>query len=139
LAKSNLKSQRPRSKANFQKSMATSPPTSMANQATLLFLILSTAGINTAAQALLKLGAGQSLINPFLISGVIAYGASTLFYISVLGKLNLSFVYPVIIGLTMISATFVGKYLFRERIDFSQWIGISLVLGGVLIIASSRK
>jgi small multidrug resistance pump len=111
----------------------------MANQATLLFLILSTAGINTAAQALLKLGAGQSLINPFLISGVIAYGASTLFYISVLGKLNLSFVYPVIIGLTMISATFVGKYLFRERIDFSQWIGISLVLGGVLIIASSRK
>lgn len=111
----------------------------MTHPLTLSFLILITVGLNTIAQSLLKLGAGQSLGNPYLISGVIAYGVSTLFYLSVLGKLNLSFAYPIIIGLTIITATLVGQWIFREKIALSHWIGIGLMVSGVLFIARSNS
>lgn len=102
-------------------------------------LILITVGLNTIAQALLKLGSGQNPLNLYLLGGLFAYGLSTVFYIMVLGKFNLSVAYPVIIGLTVLSTTVTGFFLLGEKLATVQWFGIGLMLSGILAIALSKS
>jgi small multidrug resistance pump len=101
-------------------------------------LILVTVGLNTIAQTLLKMGAGQNLLNLYLLGGVLAYGLSTLFYISVLGKSNLSVAYPVVIGLTILATTLAGAIVLREKVAPGQWLGVGLMLSGIWAIAFSK-
>ncbi|NJN39074.1 MAG: small multidrug resistance protein [Acaryochloridaceae cyanobacterium CSU_3_4] len=103
-----------------------------------VLLILITVGLNTLAQALLKLGSGQSLLNFYLLGGVSAYGLSTILYILVLDKLNLSVAYPVVIGLTVASTTLTGAYFLGEQVARIQWIGIGLMLSGISAIALGK-
>ncbi len=102
-------------------------------------LVLITVALNTLAQALLKLGSGQNPVNPYLLSGILSYGLSTIFYIVVLGKFNLSVAYPVIIGLTVLSTTVTGAYFLGEKVATVQWLGIGLMLSGISAIASAVK
>jgi small multidrug resistance pump len=101
-------------------------------------LILMTVGLNTLAQVLLKLGSGQNFLNLHLLGGVIVYGLSTVVYIVVLGKFNLSVVYPVVIGLTVFSATVTGAFLLGEKVTTIQWLGIGLMLSGISTIAFGK-
>jgi multidrug transporter EmrE-like cation transporter len=101
-------------------------------------LLLVTVGLNTFAQTLLKLGSGQSPLNFYLMLGIGAYGLSTIFYILVLGKYNLSVAYPVVIGLTVAATTFVGSVLLKEKVLFQHWLGIGLMLSGISAIALSQ-
>jgi small multidrug resistance pump len=96
-------------------------------------LILITVGLNTLAQIFLKLGSGQGL-NAYLLGGVLVYGLSTIFYILVLGKFNLSFAYPVIIGLTVATTTVSGAIYLGEQVGPIQWLGIGLMLSGISAI-----
>lgn len=100
-----------------------------------LILIFVTVCLNTSAQILLKLGSGKGLINPFLLSGLVAYGVSTVFYILVLGKYNLSVAYPLVIGLTVIATTLAGAIVLQEKVVLTQWVGIGLMLSGISAIA----
>ena len=101
-------------------------------------LILITVGLNTIAQALLKLGSGQNPLNFYLLGGLFAYGLSTVFYIVVLGKFNLSVIYPVIIGLTVFATTMTGAFLLGEKVVTIQWLGIGLMLSGISAIALGK-
>jgi multidrug transporter EmrE-like cation transporter len=103
-----------------------------------VLLILITVGLNTLAQALLKLGSGQSFLNFYLLGGVSAYGLSTILYILVLDKLNLSVAYPVVIGLTVASTTLTGAYFLSEKVATIQWLGIGLMLSGISAIALGK-
>ena len=110
----------------------------MNSQIFFALLIFTTVVLNTVAQTLLKLGAGQNILNIYLMGGICAYGLSTVFYIIVLGRLNLSVAYPLIIGLTIFSTTIVGAIILREKILTSQWIGVGLMLSGILVIAYTK-
>lgn len=113
----------------------------MTKQITFSLLILITVGLNTIAQILLKSGAGNGLSNLFnlhLLGGVITYGLSTLIYISVLSKMNLSIAYPVVIGLTIISTTIAGAILLREHVSSVNWVGIGLILSGIFAVAFGK-
>lgn len=101
-------------------------------------LIFVTVALNTLAQAFLKLGAGQSPLNFYLLGGIVIYGISTVFYILVLGKLNLSVAYPVVIGLTVLATTVLGAFLLKEKVVSSQWLGIGLMLSGISAIAFGK-
>jgi small multidrug resistance pump len=107
-------------------------------QFVLSLMIVITVGLNTLAQTLLKLGAGSTPLNPYLFGGLIAYGVSTIFYIAVLGKFNLSIAYPVVIGLTVIAATFSGSFFLHEKVLTGQWIGIGLMISGIAAIAFAK-
>lgn len=111
----------------------------MNNQLFFSLLILITVALNTAAQALLKLGAGQNPLNIYLLGGICTYGISTLFYIVVLGKFNLSVAYPVVIGLTILATTIVGAVILREKVTISHWWGLGLMLSGISAIAFGSK
>lgn len=95
--------------------------------------------LNTTAQTLLKLGAGRGLINLPLFGGVAAYGLSTILYVFILGRANLSLAYPIVIGLTSIFTCLSGRQVFGERIGNPQWIGIALIIGGIAFLAGSRN
>jgi multidrug transporter EmrE-like cation transporter len=101
-------------------------------------LIIATVGLNTLAQTLLKLGAGQNWLNIHLLGGIVAYGLSTIFYVVVLGRFNLSVIYPVVIGLTVLSATIAGAFLLGEKVAPLHWVGIGLMLTGISAIAIGK-
>ncbi|MBW4538643.1 MAG: small multidrug resistance protein [Myxacorys chilensis ATA2-1-KO14] len=103
-----------------------------------LALILITVGLNTAAQLLLKLGSGQGLINLYLLGGVTCYGLSTICYVFILGKFNVSFAYPLLIGLSVIATTFAGATYFHEKIPFLSLLGVGLMLSGICAIAFGK-
>jgi multidrug transporter EmrE-like cation transporter len=102
-------------------------------------LILLTVVLNTLAQTLLKLGAGQNILNIYLLGGLFAYGLSTVFYILVLSKLNLSLTYPIVIGLTVVATTFSGAIFLKEQVPSIQWLGIGLMLSGICAIAFGKS
>ncbi len=102
-------------------------------------LILVTVGLNTLAQTLLKLGAGQHPINLYLLSGILTYGVSTVFYILVLGKFNLSIAYSLVIGLTVVATTISSVLILGEKVAPVQWIGIGLMLSGMSAIAFNQN
>jgi small multidrug resistance pump len=111
----------------------------MSNQLVFCLLVSATVGLNTLAQILLKIGAGKYLLNAYLLGGILVYGISTLMYISVLSKINLSLVYPLVIGLTVIATTIAGTALFHEKIEPIAWLGIGLMLSGIWAIAFGRS
>lgn len=104
----------------------------------LLPLLLLTVLLNTVAQTLLKLGAGQNILNLYLLTGIFSYGLSTIIYIFVLSKLNLSLTYPLVIGLTVVATTFAGAIVLKEQVLNIQWIGIGLMLSGICAIAFGK-
>jgi multidrug transporter EmrE-like cation transporter len=110
----------------------------MNNPIVFSLLILITVGLNTLAQNLLKLGAGQNPLNIYLLGGICSYGLSTVFYVVVLGKLNLSVAYPVVIGLTILFTMITGAVVLREKVLISQWLGAGLMLSGIWAIASTK-
>ncbi|MEB3273043.1 MAG: small multidrug resistance protein [Prochlorothrix sp.] len=102
-------------------------------------LILFSATLNTSAQVLLKTGSGQdSPINLWVASGLALYALSAVVYIGLLGRLNLSMVYPIIIGLTTIATIVAGMLVFQEKVSFTSWIGVGLVIAGISAITLGR-
>lgn len=104
----------------------------------LIGLIGLTVALNTIAQTLLKMGANQSLLNVYAMGGIVAYGLSTLIYIVVLGKMNLSVAYPVVIGLTIVATTISSGVILRETVSPSQWLGIGLMVSAISAIALGK-
>lgn len=111
----------------------------MSSQLFFSLLILVTVALNTGAQTFLKLGSGQNPLNIYLLGGICLYGLSTVFYILVLGKFNLSVAYPVVIGLTILATTIAGTAILKEKISVSQWLGVGLMLSGIWAIALAKS
>ena len=101
-------------------------------------LIVVSVGLNTLAQTLLKLGSGQNPLNLYLFAGILSYGISTFLYIFILGKLNLSVAYPVIIGLTILATTISAAFFLGERVAIMHWLGLGLMLCGISAIAFGK-
>lgn len=110
----------------------------MSNYFLFIGMLLVTVILNTLGQSLLKLGAGQNPLNFYLFGGLVAYALSTVFYVLILGKLNLSVAYPVVIGLTIVATTFSGVILLKESVSTVHWLGIGLMLSGLSAIAFGK-
>lgn len=110
----------------------------MSSYFVLIPIVILTVVLNTIAQTLLKLGAGQNILNLYLLGGLVTYCLSTVFYILVLGKLNLSLTYPLVIGLTVVATTFAGAIVLKEQVPTLQWIGIGLMISGISAIAFGK-
>ncbi|MBE9041938.1 small multidrug resistance protein [Oscillatoriales cyanobacterium LEGE 11467] len=101
-------------------------------------LVLLTVGLNTCAQVFLKWGSSQNFLNWYLVGGILTYGLSTVIYILVLSKFNLSIAYPVVIGLTVIATTIAGTFLLEEKLNSVSWIGVGLMITGICAIAFGK-
>ena len=111
----------------------------MITQIIFSFLIFVPVGLNTIAQVLLKLGSGQNFLNFYLAGGILTYGLSTVVYIAVLSKFNLSIAYPVVIGLTVVATTMAGAFFLKEKVTSVNWMGVGLMITAICAIAFGKN
>ena len=98
------------------------------------------------AQVLIKLGA-NTLSRPSLIgmlgsapvmTGLCLYGLSTVFLVVALRDGELSILYP-IISLTYVWVTILSIVIFRESMNASKALGISIIVLGVAFLGKDDK
>ncbi len=111
-----------------------------------LFLISLLASV--AGQFFLKTGANQLgqvtsgnavslvlkiLTTPALLAGLTCYGLGAVFYILVLTRVDLSVAGPAI-ALSYVFALLVGLFVFKEAIPITRYIGLGLIVAGVILV-----
>ena len=118
----------------------------------IIFFFLGNVILNTAGNVLMKIGLTRIedlnffslqnilknvVLNAPLVIGVFSYGASLVFYLFVLQKVNLSIAYPIVVGCTMILVTIVSRLIFHEAISLIQISGSVVILIGIMLVARS--
>lgn len=116
-----------------------------------LLILLSTA-FGVAGQTALKLGVSQpgvaenatgvvSIIglifkSPLMMLGLVFYGLGALAWIAVLSRLDLSVAYP-FLALNFVLVTLSGRFLLGETVPPLRWLGILVIIAGILLVAKS--
>lgn len=72
--------------------------------------------------------------SPFVIGGLAVYGLSTVFWLTALSRVDLSFAYP-FVSLSYIVMLLASWFLFGENISWVRLMGTAIVLMGVIIIS----
>ncbi|MCP1223389.1 EamA family transporter [Sebaldella sp. S0638] len=105
-----------------------------------LYLLLSTLGM-----VLIKIG-GENLNIAFTKSyfgfqfgwismfGVVFYLVSFILWIIILSKYNLSYISPIASGLAYVLIIVFSRFLLKENISNYQWLGIIVILLGVILM-----
>lgn len=108
-----------------------------------LLLILASVLTGAFGQIFLKIGALK--INESTLSGILKflntsvffgfffYGLSSLIWIVVLRKVQLSYAYP-LVSFGYVVVFMASYFLFHETISFNRIIGLILILAGILFI-----
>lgn len=74
--------------------------------------------------------------SPYVIGGLLVYGAGTFFWLIVLNRVPLSFSYP-FISLGIVLGLFAAWGIFHESIPPLRWVGMLVVCAGVFLVARS--
>lgn len=76
----------------------------------------------------------QVFSNLKVIGGFAAYGVSSLFWIAVLSKINLSLAYPML-ALLYVLVPLAAWLFLGEQIPPLRWLGIGVIIVGIVIIS----
>jgi len=114
--------------------------------------IIIAVATGAVAQTMMKLGTqrvgrfGESpaldflfrlLTNPFVLVAILAYGFGVIFYMFMLSRLDLSYLYPVMTALGLIFATLVSSVILGEHVSLVRLSGIAVVIVGVFLVGQS--
>lgn len=75
-----------------------------------------------------------TLLNPWILLGLVLYAVATLLWFYVLKRAPLSLAYP-IQSLSYVLGLLVSRYVFHETIPWTRWVGVLVILFGVAIVA----
>ncbi|MFP4248085.1 MAG: EamA family transporter [Armatimonadota bacterium] len=115
-----------------------------------VIMLLVSISLGAAGQICLKygvslLGEGASplaiikgILTPYVFGGFVLYGLSSLVYLNVLSKLDLSYAYP-FVALSFVIVTLLSWYLLDETLPLLRLIGLALILAGVFTVAASYR
>jgi multidrug transporter EmrE-like cation transporter len=112
----------------------------------LLFLALSS---NAVANILMKLGSEQFSLglkslfvkpvlffsNGYFFSGLFFFGLALLLYTQVLARMSLSIAYPIMTSLGFVIVVGFSVLVLKEQLIWWQWLGMVMVLVGVLLLS----
>lgn len=76
----------------------------------------------------------KALTSPWLYMALITYGLATICWLYILQRVPLTIAYP-FSALAMCIVPVIAIILFGERINASYWIGLSLIIIGIITIA----
>ena len=76
--------------------------------------------------------------NPYIIIGLFAIGISSLVWLHVLSKLDLSFAYP-FVSISYIIIIFFGWLVFHEAVSALRVAGVAFIGAGVVLISRSEE
>lgn len=91
-------------------------------------------GTFPASQLLYKIV--PMFFNPYVFFGFAFFGLSSLFWLIVLSRLQLSFVYPMVSVAYVLVALF-SMLFFKESVSLVRWSGIAVIIIGVYLISRS--
>ena len=77
------------------------------------------------------------MTNPFVLLAILAFGFGVIFYMFMLSRLDLSYLYPVNAALGLVLATLISSLIFQEQISLLRLGGIGAVILGVFMLAGS--
>ncbi len=78
-------------------------------------------------------GIAHKLRSPWLWLALLCLGLGLLVWLLVLQRLEVGIAYPML-SLNFVLITLVARYLFKEAIDLRHWLGVGLVIGGVVLL-----
>ncbi len=97
---------------------------------TLLLIAIVAEVIATSA---LKLSDGFTKLGPSVLV-VVGYGCAFYCLALVLRTIPIGVAYAIWCGLGIALITIIGKFYFGQTLDLAAWVGIALIVGGVLVI-----
>lgn len=117
-----------------------------------LFVILAGVLLNAVAQLLLKAGAsavgpiagfgallgaaGTLATHPAVLGGLACYVVSVVVWIVALSRVDVSIAYP-LLSIGYLVNALLAMWLFDEAVSMQRWLGIGVILIGVVIVARS--
>lgn len=78
------------------------------------------------------------LKSAWAVIGVVLYAISALFWLVVLSRVDLSVAYP-IVAAGYVVVVFYSWLVFKEPVKWIAWIGLALIVAGVIITAQGLK
>jgi len=111
-------------------------------------LLVAAVSLGAGGQVCLKLGVNQlgggasplavlkGIFTPYVLSGFILYGVSSLLYLIALSRLELSYAYP-FVALSFVMVVVLSWWLLDETLPLLRIGGVALILVGVLTVAAS--
>ncbi|MFH0943323.1 MAG: EamA family transporter [Candidatus Beckwithbacteria bacterium] len=95
-------------------------------------------------QLILKIGMNKlgsfnlmkTFLNSTVILGLFFYGASLILWLIVLSKEKLSFVYP-LVAFSYVVTVLMSKFILKEPVPSLRWVGLGVIILGILIIAKT--
>lgn len=106
----------------------------------LINITLLVAGQTVWKIGLAKLGGLQAgnwltvLLSPYILAGIAMYGLATVLWLAVLSRLPLSIAYP-LQSTAYVVGIIVAAIVFREAVPPHRWIGVAVVIAGIVIIS----
>ena len=79
-------------------------------------------------------GIFKAISIPWLYMALFVYGIATVFWLYLLQRIPLNLAYP-FSALAMVIVPILAMYLFGERLNLSYWLGLSLIVSGIIVIA----
>ena len=77
------------------------------------------------------------LRQPLFLVGVVLYGTAAIVWFRVLSFENLSNSYPLLVSLTFALVTLGAAFFFHEQISLLKIVGLLVILGGIIMVASN--
>lgn len=114
-----------------------------------LFLSFVVSILIVTGQVLWKLEIGTSIINldnlfkkirsPLFIIGVIVYIFATVIWLYTMSKYNYHYIYPLMIGLSLILTLLASHFIFQETISWTSLLGVLVICFGIIMITTGSK
>lgn len=73
-------------------------------------------------------------LNWKILLGLAIYLAGFCTYLFLVQKYNLSYVFPVVIGLNYVAVALAAALVLHEEIHINQWLGMAAVFAGILLM-----
>ncbi|MFC3942830.1 4-amino-4-deoxy-L-arabinose-phospho-UDP flippase [Pseudomonas gingeri NCPPB 3146 = LMG 5327] len=80
-----------------------------------------------------SMGMLEKLRSPWLWLALASLGLGLLVWLLVLQRLEVGIAYPML-SLNFVLITLVAHYLFKESIDRRHWLGVVLIIAGVVLL-----
>lgn len=75
-------------------------------------------------------------LNPYVFFGFFCFGLSSIFWLVVLSRFQISFVYPMV-SVAYIIVAIASMIFFKENVTLVRWLGILVIIFGVFLISRS--
>lgn len=75
-------------------------------------------------------------LNPWVFFGFACFGLSSIFWLVVLSRMELSFVYPMV-SVAYVLVALASLVFFKESVSLVRWAGIGVIIFGVFLISRS--